>query len=80
MVSRHNCRHKERIDGVTSSAGLSSDGSKFYVQNSDQKVEAIVTGVGIGHLPRHRSQRQLDSGELVRVELSDEPARENFLA
>ena len=72
--------HDTSIDGVTRSAGLSSDGSKFYVQSIDQKVEAIVAGVGIGHLPRHRIQRQLDSGELVRVELSDNHARENFLA
>ena len=72
--------HDTSIVDVTRSAGLSSDGKKFYVQNIDQKVEAIVAGVGIGHLPRHRIQRQLNSGELKRLELSGDPAHENFLA
>ena len=72
--------HDTSIVDVTRSAGLSSEGKKFYVQNIDQKVEAIVAGVGIGHLPRHRIQRQLDSGELKRLALSDNPVLDNFLA
>ena len=72
--------HDTSIVDVTRSAGLSSDGKKFYVQNIDQKVEAIMAGVGIGHLPRHRIEHQLNSGELKRLELTGDPAHENFLA
>lgn len=72
--------HDTSIVDITRSAGLSSDGKKFYVQNIDQKVEAIMAGVGIGHLPRHRIQHQLNSGELKRLELTGDPAHENFLA
>ncbi len=72
--------HDTSITDVTRSAGLSSDGEKFYVQNIDQKVEAIRAGVGIGHLPRQRIQSQLDNGELIPLELSEDSIHENFLA
>ena len=72
--------HDTSIVDITRSAGLSSDGKKFYVQNIDQKVAAIVAGVGIGHLPRHRIQQQLNSGELKPLVLGDNPGLEPFLA
>ena len=49
---------------VTRSAGLSGDGQIFYVQNIDQKVAAILAGIGIGHLPRERIQWQIDTAGL----------------
>ena len=72
--------HDTSIAGITRSAGLSGDGKNFYVQNIDQKVEAILAGIGIGHLPRHRIQAQLDSGALIPLVLSDGPVSESFLA
>ncbi len=68
-----------RVD-VTRSAGLSSDGQMFYVQNIDQKVEAIRAGIGIGHLPRQRIQRELNNGELIPLVLAGDAAHDNFLA
>ena len=65
---------------IKRSEGLSSDGQKFYVQNADQKVEAILAGIGIGHLPRHRIQRHLDSGTLIRLDLEQNDTIENYLA
>jgi DNA-binding transcriptional LysR family regulator len=72
--------HDTTISGVTRSAGLSSDGAKFYVQNIDQKVEAILAGVGVGHLPRHRIQQQLDDGKLILLDANDLSEHDNFLA
>lgn len=72
--------HDTSIIDVTRSAGLSSDGKKFYVQNIDQKVEAILAGVGIGHLPRQRIQDQLNDGELIKLELGEDAVHENFIA
>lgn len=71
--------HDTSIIDVTRSEGLSSDGKKFYVQNIDQKVEAILAGVGIGHLPRQRIQSQLKNGELIKLELSENSILEDFL-
>ncbi|MFT7222665.1 MAG: DNA-binding transcriptional LysR family regulator [Cellvibrionaceae bacterium] len=72
--------HDTSIIDVTRSAGLSSDGKKFYVQNIDQKVEAILAGVGIGHLPRQRIQNQLNNGKLIALKLGGDSMLENFLA
>ena len=72
--------HDTSFDDIKRSEGLSSDGQKLYVQNVDQKVEAILAGIGIGHLPRHRIQRYLDNGELIPLDLGERPIHENFLA
>lgn len=68
-----------RVD-VARSAGLGSEGQSFYVQNVDQKVEAILAGIGIGHLPRQRIQQQLSNGELIALNLAEGSDHENFLA
>jgi len=72
--------HDTSLVDVTRSEGLSSDGKVFYVQNIDQKVEAILAGIGIGHLPRQRIQKHLDSGELIPLDLGDSSPPNNFLA
>ncbi len=72
--------HDTSISDVARSAGLSSDGSHFYVQTIDQKVEAIRAGIGIGHLPRQRIQALLSHGELIELNLNNNAAHENFIA
>jgi DNA-binding transcriptional LysR family regulator len=72
--------HDTSFVSVARSEGLSSDGRHFYVQNMDQKVNAILAGIGIGHLPRHRIQHAIDSGQLIELPtgISQEP--DNFIA
>jgi DNA-binding transcriptional LysR family regulator len=72
--------HDTSFVEIKRSEGLSSDGQTLYVQNVDQKVEAILAGIGVGHLPRHRIQRYLNSGALIPLDLGEEPIIENFLA
>ncbi len=72
--------HDTSVTEIARSAGLSSDGKKFYVQTMDQKVEAIRAGIGIGHLPRHRIQTLLDDGQLLELTLSNDSAHESFIA
>jgi DNA-binding transcriptional LysR family regulator len=72
--------HDTSIVDITRSAGLSSEGKKFYVQNIDQKVEAILAGIGIGHLPLHRIQHELDAGDLKQLELGENPVHNTFIA
>lgn len=55
-------------------------GKSFYVQNIDQKVEAILAGIGIGHLPRKRIQSLLDNGELKELKLANVSNHECFMA
>jgi DNA-binding transcriptional LysR family regulator len=72
--------HDTSVVDVARSAGLGSEGQSFYVQNIDQKVAAILAGIGIGHLPLERIKRQLDDGKLVKLELDEGSVHENFLA
>lgn len=72
--------HDTSMTDVARSAGLSSDGQRFYVQTIDQKVEAILAGIGIGHLPRQRIQQYLESGALLPLALSEDSAHDSFLA
>lgn len=72
--------HDTSVTDVARSAGLGSEGQMFYVQNIDQKVEAILAGIGIGHLPLERIKRQLDDGELVKLKLEKVTPLENFIA
>ncbi|MCX2980808.1 LysR family transcriptional regulator [Halieaceae bacterium IMCC14734] len=72
--------HDTSVVDIARSAGLGSEQQSFYVQNIDQKVEAILAGIGVGHLPRERIQQQLDKGALIALDLTDRSDRENFLA
>ncbi|MFT5708820.1 MAG: DNA-binding transcriptional LysR family regulator [Oceanospirillaceae bacterium] len=72
--------HDTSQQDITRSAGLSSDGQKFYVQNIDQKVTAILAGIGIGHLPKERVQQYIKAGQLIALPLAQGDTDENFLA
>lgn len=72
--------HDTTVDDIARSEGLSDDGKKLYVQNTDQKIEAILAGIGIGHLPRKRIQHHLDSGTLTILDLGEAAKVESFLA
>lgn len=71
---------------VPQSAGLSSDklntpGLSFYVQNIDQKLAAILAGIGIGHLPRNRIEQYLENGKLKQLNIAGEGnQRGNYMA
>ncbi len=72
--------HDTSHSGITRSEGLSSDGQMFYVQNIDQKMHAILAGIGIGHLPRHRIQNYLDQGVLLPLDIEQKNNEKSFLA
>jgi DNA-binding transcriptional LysR family regulator len=72
--------HDTSMTDIARSAGLASEGQMFYVQNIDQKVEAILAGIGVGHLPLHRVEHHLASGALLKLELAEETGLQNFLA
>ena len=68
-----------RSEGL-SNLGQRGLGQSFYVQNRDQKVEAILAGIGIGHLPRKRIQQYLENGKLKELELGGVSNHEYFIA
>lgn len=72
--------HDTSMEDIDRSEGLSDEGQKMYLQNMDQKVAAIMTGIGIGHVPRHRIKEQLKNGSLLELNLDSGNKNENFLA
>jgi DNA-binding transcriptional LysR family regulator len=72
--------HDTSFNGIVRSEGLSSDGQMFYVQNMDQKIHAILAGIGIGNLPKHRIQGYLDKGVLLPLDIKQQDNAESFLA
>ena len=59
--------HDSTRQSISTSAGLVTGSEALYVQNMDQKVEAQLAGLGIGHLSRGRIQPYLDSGALTEI-------------
>lgn len=72
--------HDTSFNGIARSEGLSSDGHMLYVQNMDQKIHAILAGIGIGNLPKHRVQGYLDKGVLLPLDIKQQDNAESFLA
>ncbi|MEH6584005.1 MAG: LysR family transcriptional regulator [Halioglobus sp.] len=72
--------HDTSTFDIARSEGLSDEGKTLYVQNIEQKEQAILAGLGIGHLPRSRVRSHLDSGTLVELKLGGITNHEKFLA
>lgn len=71
--------HDTSTSHIVRSAGLSDGRKILYVQTTDQKLSAILAGLGVGHLPRHRIQHYLDNGQLLPLRIHS-TATENFMA
>ncbi len=62
--------HDTSTTNVARNAALSLRSTRIlYVQNIDQKVQAILAGLGIGHLPRYRIQQHLQDARLIELPL-----------
>ena len=72
--------HDTSRTDILRSEGLISKGHSFYVQNQDQKVEAILAGIGIGHLPKNRIQSHLKDGRLIELNLGEITQHKKFIA
>lgn len=57
---------------VLRNEGLTTGKAVLYVQTIDQKIQALLAGLGVGHLPRKLIQAHLDSGALVALATGEE--------
>ena len=72
--------HDSSAAGIVRAAGLFDGTSRLFVQNIEQKQEAIQAGLGIGHLPRHRIRGELEAGDLIELALERGEKAESYLA
>tara|TARA_R110001592_G_scaffold59200_1_gene179614 strand:+ start:64152 stop:65048 length:897 start_codon:yes stop_codon:yes gene_type:complete len=71
--------HDTATVNIARNVGLSRGKRILYVQTMDQKIQAQLVGLGIGHLPRHRIQKYLDEGIFLPLPVTQAP-NENFIA
>ncbi len=71
--------HDTSSVNVTRSVGLSAGKQVIYAQTIDQKIQAQLAGLGIGHLPRHRIERYLKNGMLLPLPIAP-GNNDNFIA
>jgi DNA-binding transcriptional LysR family regulator len=62
------------------SAGLLDGQSRITVPTVEKKIEAHLLGLGVGYLPLHRIRAQLESGELVTIQLANYESRNSELS
>ncbi len=72
--------HDTSKSEIARSAGITSDGRRFYVQNAHQKYEAIMAGIGVGHLPRAVISEHLNNGALLELPFTEVTTEGNYLA
>jgi DNA-binding transcriptional LysR family regulator len=69
--------HDTAKHNVMRNEGLTTGKQVLYVQTMEQKIQAQLAGLGVGHLPRKLIQVHLDSGELVKL-TTEEATTENL--
>ena len=75
--SRRIVTHDTAKFTVLRNEGLTTGKQVLYVQTMEQKIQAQLAGLGVGHLPRRLIQAHLDSGSLV-VLTTEAPTTENM--
>ncbi|KZY72777.1 LysR family transcriptional regulator, partial [Oleiphilus sp. HI0065] len=63
--------HDSARESVSWSRGLHNSNKHFYVPNSHSKRLAQLSGIGLGFLPRHLIEKDLQEGSLIELELTE---------
>jgi DNA-binding transcriptional LysR family regulator len=63
--------HDSAKNEIPWSINIIEGSQRFYVSTIAHKLEAIISGIGIGYLPTHIVQKYITSGELTEIVLKD---------
>jgi DNA-binding transcriptional LysR family regulator len=69
--------HDTAKQHVMRNEGLTTGKQVLYVQSMEQKIQSLLAGLGVGHVPRRLIQAYLDNGLLVRL-TTEAPTTENL--
>tara|TARA_B110000090_G_scaffold37763_1_gene41315 strand:+ start:621 stop:1511 length:891 start_codon:yes stop_codon:yes gene_type:complete len=73
--------HDSAKNEIPWSINIIEGSQHFYVSTIAHKLEAIMSGIGIGYLPTHIVQKYIISGELTEIVLKDKkPPQDLFMA
>jgi DNA-binding transcriptional LysR family regulator len=70
--------HDSAKNEIPWSINIIEGSQHFYVSTIAHKVEAIISGIGIGYLPKHIAQKYITSGELTEIVLKDKKAPQDL--
>ncbi len=79
-VITHDTTARHSNTNVARTAGLVDGQKRFYVENTQQKLSAIIAGIGIGHLPAKRIAPLIKDKTLRKLDLKQNTSGENFIA
>ena len=71
--------HDTTVNEVAISAGFTLGKQVLYVQNINQKIEAIEAGIGIGYAPHYLVKTAIKNGKLLKLNLENNTP-EGFIA
>jgi DNA-binding transcriptional LysR family regulator len=63
--------HDSAQNEIPRSVNIIEGSQHFYVSTVTHKVEAIISGIGIGYLPKYIAQKYITSGQLTEIKLTD---------
>lgn len=69
--------HDTAKQNVLRSEGLTSSSKVLYVQTMDQKIHALLTSLGVSHLPRKLAQPYIDSGQMLEIYVKSATSQNN---
>jgi DNA-binding transcriptional LysR family regulator len=73
--------HDSSQFSVTRSSNIIEKSTHCFVNSVEQKIQAIVAGIGVGFLPRSRIEKQIQAGELVALAVREpQSLAEAFMA
>lgn len=70
--------HDSAKSEIPWSVNLIEGSQRFYVSTVAHKIEAILSGIGIGYLPRYMAEKYLKAGQLIEIALVDKKAPQDL--
>ncbi|RHW77893.1 LysR substrate-binding domain-containing protein [Colwellia sp. RSH04] len=70
--------HDSAKSEIPWSVNLIEGSQRFYVSTVAHKIEAILSGIGIGYLPRYMAEKYLKAGQLIEIGLVDKKAPQDL--
>ena len=70
--------HDSAQNEIPWSVNMIEGSQQFFVSSITQKIAAIIAGIGIGHLPKCTVQHYIKSGQLVVIDLAEQPAPQDL--
>lgn len=70
--------HDSAKNEIPWSVNIIEGSQRFYVSTVPHKIEAIISGIGIGYLPRTMAEKYITSGQLIEIRLIEKSSPQDL--